>query len=112
MYTYKAFVLRIVDGDTVELNIDLGFKIWYKTTTRFYGVNTPELNSKDLTERQQAQAAKAYVAAQLPIGCEVLFESKELDKYGRPLGTITKVGEVKSINTMLLEENLAVPYLL
>ena len=83
MYTYKSRVEKIIDGDTVRLDIDLGFTVHWKSNCRLYGINTPELNSKNPEEKIRALEAKQYLIDNLP--AEVTIISRELDKYGRPL---------------------------
>jgi len=111
LYTYTATVLRIVDGDTVELLIDLGFTIHWRSTCRLYGINTPELNSPNEMDKIKAQAAKLLVIDKLKINSKVLIQSKDLDKYGRPLVEIF-FGKTYGINLndLLLKEKLAVAY--
>lgn len=65
MYEYRAFCHRVVDGDTFDFNVDLGFKITMRIRVRLKDVDTPEMNSKIATERMHAQAAKDFVEAQL-----------------------------------------------
>ena len=83
MYTYKSRVEKIIDGDTVRLDIDLGFTVHWKSNCRLYGVNTPELNSKNTEEKIKALEAKQFLIDNLP--SEVTIVSRKLDKYGRPL---------------------------
>lgn len=108
LYNYKAVVNRIVDGDTAELTIDLGFTVQWKSTCRFFGINTPELNSKDVIVRAQALEAKQYVIDKLPVGSVVHIISRQLDKYGRPLVDIYYTAEMKHLNQELLDAGLAV----
>jgi micrococcal nuclease len=111
LYTYTATVLRIIDGDTVELLIDLGFTIHWKSACRFYGINTPELNSTNEMDKIKAQAAKLMVMDKLPIGSKILIQSKDLDKYGRPLVEIYYgKGYGINLNDQLVKEKLAVTY--
>lgn len=91
MYKYKAIVRRVIDGDTIEVDIDLGFKtILQKEKLRLLDIDTPELRSKSLTERIRAQEAKLYVQSLLPEGKEVLIETRkdEKGKYGRYLAYV------------------------
>lgn len=113
LYTYKAVVNRVVDGDTCELNIDLGFTVSWKSTCRFYGINTAELKSKVSEEKALAYAARDRVLTLLPPGSTILIKSRDLDKYGRPLVDIY-TGEDFSIhvNQLLVQEGLAKTYLL
>lgn len=107
LYNYKATVNRIVDGDTVELTIDLGFTVQWKSTCRLFGINTPELISKDPLVRAKALEAKQYVIDKLPIGCVVHIASRQLDKFGRPLADIY-YADMKHLNQELLDTGLAV----
>jgi len=113
LYTYEATVLRTVDGDTVELNIDLGFTIFWKSTCRFYGINTPELKAKDKQVRELAKEAKAKTEEHLPAGSKIKIVSRELDKYGRPLVDIY-CGEDYSLhlNQWLVDNGYAIEYIL
>jgi len=108
MYTYNASVVRVVDGDTIQLNIDLGFKMFYKTNCRLNGLNASELNSKDVDERISALASKSFLESQLPQGETIKIVSKSLDKYGRALVEIYK-GDV-NINEVMLDLGHAKPY--
>ena len=110
MYEYQAEVIRIVDGDTIVLRIDLGFKLSWKVSCRLHGINCPELRSKDAEERIAAKAAKEFTASELPIGSIVLVYSVELDKYGRPLVDIFY--EDKHLNVELVSNNHAKLYML
>jgi micrococcal nuclease len=113
LYTYKAVVNRVVDGDTCDLSIDLGFTVSWKSTCRFYGINTPELRSKDSEEKSRAYAARDRVLALVPPGSTVMIKSRELDKYGRPLVDIYTGQDFSiHINQLLVEEGLAKTYLL
>jgi micrococcal nuclease len=109
LYTYEATVLRIVDGDTAELEIDLGFTIYWKSTCRFYGINTPELKSKDKQVRDYAKLAKAATEGKLPIGSKIKINSRELDKYGRPLVDIY-IDDLH-LNQWLVDNGYAITYL-
>ncbi len=85
---YLADVVRVIDGDTVELDIDLGFHIRYKQKVRFYGVDAPEMRTLE------GVIAKKVLEELIPPGTRVEFESfrDKPDKYGRLLGTIYKDG--------------------
>lgn len=107
LYHYKAELLKIVDGDTVWLRIDLGFETYKECSCRLYGINTPELRKKE--QKEDALKAMAYLQF-LFNGDQVYVHSNKLDKYGRPLVTIY-VGDV-NVNARMIEEKLAVPYLI
>ena len=110
MMTYKAIVEKIVDGDTIKMNIDLGFRTWIKANCRLYGINTPELNSKDEEERNRAKKALEYLSEILIVGKTYNIVSYELDKYGRPLVMILIHGLEDSVNNLMLDNNHAVRY--
>lgn len=104
MYAYNARVVRWVDGDTVDLRVDLGFHTFVETRFRLYGIDTPERGQKN---HDQATALCNSLA---PVGADVFVRSfKDADKYGRWLADIdTAPGE--NVNTKLIEFGLAVPY--
>lgn len=106
MYYYNSRVEKIIDGDTVRLDIDLGFTVHWKSNCRLYGVNAPELNSKDPEERIKALEAKEYLIDNLPE--KVVIQSLELDKYGRPLVDIYV--DKRLINEELIQKGLAKEY--
>ena len=110
MYTYNAKVIRVIDGDTVVLDIDLGFTIHWKSSCRLYGINTPELNSRDKDEKLKALEAKNFLIQELPVGSDVVINSKKLDKYGRPLVEI--MNNNININQELLVLGLAQEYII
>lgn len=89
LYIYKAKLSRVVDGDSVNLWVDLGFTVWVEQKFRLIGVNTPELNSSDPEERLRAFEAKNYVIEELSRADEILVESHKTEKYGRYLADIT-----------------------
>ena len=71
MYTYNIDVLRVIDGDTIDASIDLGFDVKIKKRVRFMGINTPESRTRDLEEKKKGLAAKARVAELLDTATEV-----------------------------------------
>lgn len=112
MYTYKAELIKVVDGDTIDVLVDLGFDTWKKVRVRFLGINTPESRTKDLEEKKKGLAAKARVK-------EILKENKNkftlkshgVGKYGRCLGEIfvESLGET-SLQKTLINEGHGVEY--
>jgi micrococcal nuclease len=101
-YTYHAEVVRVVDGDTVDLRIDYGDRLTQVRRIRLDRVDVYEKN----TER--GQDAIAMVRDLLPVGHMVVVTTRKPDKYGRQLGTIVTDGE--SVADTLLACGLAVPY--
>jgi micrococcal nuclease len=112
MYEYKATVKRIIDGDSLVLDIDLGFYMFMnETKIRLYGLDTPEMNSEDPLLRLQAVLATRYLYDNLPVGSKVTIKTvlDKREKYGRLLATIiTQDGF--NLNDGLLENKLAINY--
>jgi|TARA_B000000557_G_C20753487_1_gene434063 micrococcal nuclease len=113
MYTYKAKLMRVVDGDTVDAEIDLGFGVFMKQRIRLYGINTPESRTRDLEEKERGLAAKARLTELL--GKEFIVETilNKRGKFGRILGTLhvnKDDGSTQNINQTLVEEGHAVEY--
>ena len=91
MYEYDAIVRRVIDGDTIEVDIDLGFKTTLvKEKLLLLDIDTPEIRSSNLNERQHAQEAKTYVENLLPRGTtiRVRTEKDKKGKYGRYLAWV------------------------
>lgn len=107
MYIYKAKLLRVVDGDTVDAMIDLGFGVWKKVRIRFYGLDAWESRTRDLEEKKKGLAAKSRVASLLTDG-EFTLKSHGVGKYGRCLGELF-VNE-QNINDILVTEGHAKKY--
>ena len=104
MYEYRCKVTRVVDGDTVDIDIDLGFGVWlHKERVRIYGIDTPESRTRDKVEKKYGLAAKAFVLDFLPVGSTQTLRTKKDDKgkYGRILGKF-KI-EFKEVETTLNE---------
>jgi micrococcal nuclease len=100
MYTYSATVVKVIDGDTVDLNIDLGFKIVIKLRCRLTGINAPEGKQTD---------AAIWLREQLPIGTNILIETKKTqEKYGRWLATLFLNG--LNLNLELINKGMAEAY--
>jgi len=118
MYEYKIkSVDRIVDGDTVDVTIDLGFDILHKTRVRLWGINTPETRTRDLEEKKRGYAASERLTELLDDvttvhGDELLLKTKEKGKYGRYLGVLYRreAGIFSNINEQLVSEGHAVEY--
>jgi micrococcal nuclease len=110
MYEYNCTIVRVVDGDTVDVDIDLGFDTWRRgERIRLYGVDTPECRSRSATEKKAGLLAKGFVIQALHEGGTYKLTTKEKGKFGRYLGTIKINGEL-TINAALISEHLAVPY--
>ena len=119
MYEYSCRIVRVVDGDTVDIDIDLGFDVWLKKQRiRLYGVDTPESRTRDLEEKKYGLAAKKFVEKRLPVGSKQTLRTRLDDrgKFGRILGefVLTTQWEGKdiptTINEQLVRERHAVKY--
>ena len=89
MYEYRCKIVKIIDGDTVDVDIDLGFGVWmHKERVRLYGIDTPESRTRDLDEKKYGLIAKDMITKFMPIGStQTLITQKDKSgKYGRILG--------------------------
>ena len=116
MYEYKCKILRVVDGDTVDIDIDLGFGIWmHKERVRMMGIDTPESRTRDKVEKTFGLASKDRLKELLPIGSTQHLKT-EIDrsgedkkgKFGRILGDF--IVDEKRCTDILIEEGHAVAY--
>ena len=111
MYEYKCKVTRVVDGDTVDIDIDLGFGVWlHKERVRIYGIDTPESRTRDLEEKKFGLMAKDFVKGFVK-GSSVILRTQKYDakgKFGRILGDIIVDGT--SLSDTMIKEHHAVPY--
>ena len=111
MYEYKATVVKIVDGDTVDVDVDLGWNVIIRGSSgriRLFGVDTPKSRTRDKTEKKFGLLAKKFVEAFMPVGTKVILRTHEKGKYGRYLGDF-KVGK-KWLCKELLKHHHAVEY--
>lgn len=110
MYEYDCRIKRVVDGDTVDVDIDLGFGTWRcGERIRLYAVDTPECRTRDAKEKAAGLLAKKFVEDALHVGGSYKLQTKEKGKFGRYLGVII-LNDKTSINATLVSEHLAVPY--
>ena len=109
MYIYNAKCLRVVDGDTVDAQIDLGFDTHKIIRIRLVGINAPESRTRDLEEKERGLAAKARVKQILKDNKnEFILHSQGVGKYGRCLGEIY-IGD-SNLNDQLIQEGHATSY--
>jgi|TARA_R110001583_G_scaffold158205_1_gene310155 micrococcal nuclease len=114
MYEYRAEVLRVVDGDTVDVLIDCGFSTFRKERIRLHGIDAPESRTKDKEEKVRGLAAKARLQELIKNTSKKVVIKTKLDKkgkYGRILGVIWDEGKKKNFNKMLVTEGHAKKYL-
>ena len=100
MYTYKAKLNKVIDGDTVNLTIDLGFRMTMTANCRLAGINAPELNT------EEGKASKVALTYMLPI--DLTIQSIGLDKYGRPI--VELLNGTVNYNQKMLENGWAEKY--
>jgi micrococcal nuclease len=118
MHEYKCTILRVVDGDTVDVDIDLGFGVWMrKQRIRLYGIDTPESRTRDLEEKKYGLLAKRFVEGFLAKGSTstLVTEKDGKGKFGRILGKF-KVFDAKTdrqtfLHEIMIEEHMAVEYM-
>tara|TARA_R110000824_G_scaffold146364_1_gene315165 strand:- start:2 stop:355 length:354 start_codon:yes stop_codon:yes gene_type:complete len=112
MYTYTITLDRVIDGDTVDAMIDLGFDVHIKKRIRFMGINTPESRTRDLEEKARGLAAKDRVKELLEECDCITLQSHGSGKYGRCLGElfIELNDETVNLNQLLISEGHAVEY--
>ena len=111
-HIYSAKVVRVVDGDTADAMIDLGFDTWVKKRIRFYGVDTWESRTRNKEEKVKGLAAKAYTKDLLENSDEgkFLLKSHGVGKYGRVLAELYVKGHEQSVNQLLIENGHAYEY--
>jgi len=111
-HIYSAKLVRVVDGDTADAMIDLGFNTWVKKRIRFFGVDTWESRTRNLEEKKKGLAAKDYVKDLLENSDEgkFLLKSHGVGKYGRVLGELFVKGNEKSVNELLKDNGHAYEY--
>ena len=111
-HNYSAKLVRVVDGDTCDAMIDLGFDTWVKKRIRFKGVDCWESRTRDLDEKKKGLAAKAYTKDLLENSDEgkFLLKSHGVGKYGRGLGELFVKGHETSVNELLKENGHAYEY--
>tara|TARA_R100000541_G_scaffold22750_3_gene32683 strand:+ start:84 stop:437 length:354 start_codon:yes stop_codon:yes gene_type:complete len=112
MYTYVITLDRVIDGDTIDAMIDLGFDVHVKKRIRFMGINTPESRTRDLEEKKLGLAAKARVQELLTTCSYITLKSHGSGKFGRCLGElfIEIENEAVNLNQLLISEGHAVAY--
>ena len=111
MYEYKCKIVRVVDGDTVDVDIDLGFGVWMrKQRIRMYGIDTPESRTSDKVEKKYGLAAKDFLVKWTNAGELTLRTFKDdRGKFGRILGELWWGGK-QNINQLLVDNHHAVRY--
>ena len=112
IYRIKS-VGRVVDGDTIDADIDLGFDISLTKRIRLAGIDTPESRTKDLDEKKLGLDAKNWLKHQLEDAFDVVIRTEKPDsteKYGRIIGHLFINGQDESLNNQMITEGYALPY--
>jgi micrococcal nuclease len=115
MYEYYVRkVENVVDGDTIDVLIDLGFDILFQSRVRLAGIDTPESRTKDLKEKALGLESKEYLKKHLKDAKSVVIKTEKMDsseKYGRILGWLYVNGDTESINDKMINDGYAWGYL-
>jgi micrococcal nuclease len=115
MYEYFVKeVTKVVDGDTIDVVIDLGFSIMFASRVRLAGIDTPESRTTDKKEKALGLESKKYLADRLKDAKNIIIKTEKMDsseKYGRILGWLYVAGEGNSINHEMIEKGYAWGYL-
>ena len=111
MYEYSCVVDRVVDGDTVDVTIDLGFKIFHKARVRMYGIDTPESRTRNKDEKARGLLSKSFLQEQIDSCTKLVIQTKKdaKGKFGRILGDL--VADGKNINQLMIAKHMAVRYI-
>ena len=111
MFEYNATVTKVVDGDTIDAMVDLGFGTWKKVRIRMHGINAPESRTRDLEEKKKGLAAKARLIEMLGENKnEFILVSHGVGKFGRCLGEIFLRKDQNSVNKQLIWEGHGTEY--
>jgi len=114
MYQYRAIVLKVIDGDTVDVDLDLGFDVWLRNQRiRLYGIDTPESRTRDKEEKKFGLLAKHFVQEHCPEGSEIIVQTHKDDargKFGRILGELLVSNGELNLNEYMIFKHMAVRY--
>jgi micrococcal nuclease len=115
MFEYRVKqVIKVVDGDTIDVDIDLGFSISYSQRLRLAGIDTPESRTTDKLEKSLGLESKEYLKSKLKDAKDIVVRTEKPDsseKYGRILGWVYVNGDSKSLNEQMIEDGYAWGYM-
>jgi micrococcal nuclease len=115
MFEYRVKqVTKVVDGDTIDVDIDLGFSISYSQRLRLAGIDTPESRTTDKFEKSLGIESKDYLKSKLKDAKDIVVKTEKPDsseKYGRILGWVYLDGNTKSVNEQMIEDGYAWGYM-
>jgi micrococcal nuclease len=115
MYEYKCKVKRVVDGDTMDVILDLGFDVLHACRVRLAGIDTPESRTRDLDEKARGKLSKAYLKESIK-GKKIVLRTKLKDSRGEFGRVIAEVwaefeeGSMRNVNELMIKECYAVKY--
>ena len=115
MYEYKCKVKRVVDGDTMDVILDLGFDVHHAVRVRMAGIDTPESRTRDLDEKARGKLSKAFLKESIK-GRKIILKTKIKDskgKFGRVIAEVWaefEKGSLRNINELMIKECYAVKY--
>jgi len=112
-YRYRCLVSRVIDGDTVVCDVDLGFGVWVRGVVfRMYGMNAPEMKG---LSREKGLASKGYLEDIFErsgsLGCTVVTYKDKREKYGRMLGVFYVGDEMWSVNSQMIDSGMAIKFM-
>ena len=113
MYEYKVKVVEVIDGDTIDVVIDLGFDIFTNKRIRLYGIDCPESRTTDLHEKKIGIEAKEYLKQLIGNTSNVIIKTLSTDayeKYGRVLGQVYIDSSASSVNDLMISRGYAWSY--
>jgi micrococcal nuclease len=111
MHQYKIKkVNRVIDGDTIDVDIDLGFWVTVSYRVRLKDIDAAETRTLDVEEKKEGVKARLWLEKELARKGEWIIETHKEDKYGRILGTLYFVGDPVTLNERMLNEGIAKPY--
>ena len=115
MYIYKCTVTKIIDGDTIDVDIHLGFDVVLtKQRIRLMGIDTPESRTRNLEEKKRGLLSKQYMVDKCPIGSNITLHSLDRGKFGRILGEIWEEDvdftTLEPLNKRMITDGFAVEY--
>ena len=115
MYEYKCKVKRVVDGDTMDVILDLGFDVHHAVRVRMAGIDTPESRTRDLDEKARGKLSKAFLKESIK-GKKIVLKTKIKDskgKFGRVIAEVWvefEKGSLRNVNELMIKECYAVKY--
>ena len=115
MYEYKCKVKRVVDGDTMDVILDLGFDVHHAVRVRLAGIDTPESRTRDLDEKARGKLSKAFLKESIK-GKKIVLKTKIKDsrgKFGRVIAEVWaefEKGSLRNVNELMIKECYAVKY--